>query len=69
MSGQTLARDRRRTVVGHASFANVAADHAQHDRQRLQRCNTTDPSGCRLGEANQDAVFQRVIMGRGWTPD
>ena len=34
-------------------------------RRRFQcRCRR-DPSGCRLGEANQDAVFQRVIMGRG----
>ena len=34
-------------------------------KQRFQcRCRR-DPSGCRFGEANQDAVFQRVIMGRG----
>ena len=34
-------------------------------KRRFQcRCRR-DPSGCRLGEANQDAVFQRVIMGRG----
>ena len=31
-------------------------------RRRFQcRCRR-DPSGCRLGEANQDAVFQRVIL-------
>ena len=34
-------------------------------KRRFQcRCRR-DPIGCRLGEANQDAVFQRVIMGRG----
>ena len=34
-------------------------------KRRFQcRCRR-DPSGCRLGEANQDAVFQRDIMGRG----
>ena len=34
-------------------------------RRRFQcRCRR-DPSGCRLGEANQDAVFQRVILWLG----
>ena len=30
--------------------------------QRVDPVPRRDPIGCRLGEANQDAVFQRVIL-------
>ena len=62
-----MTRRERRRFVEEAAYVNGYAGCRRLPglKRRFQcRCRR-DPSGCRLGEANQDAVFQRVIMGRG----
>ena len=55
----------QRYLLGGRSWALAGCRRLPGSKRRFQcRCRR-DPSGCRLGEANQDAVFQRVIMGRG----